>query len=164
MDSGGSRYAVPLPGALVVVGVACLLCLLMAWLAMPLSALSQDLPYRPPLTPIPEPKRNLGAQIELHVRPAQPGQIVSWSGLWTAVQWQDLQGDWRYVEGWRGSLDLVQDDQGEKVWWVAEKDFGKSLFRWVVCDGEEGEVIVSSEPFHLPESPHQVGTMEVFLP
>lgn len=164
MDMTGTRYNVPLHRWLIGTGIVCILTVLLVWMATPLSAESQSLPYRPPLTPAPEPKRNLGARIELNVRPTQQGQIVPWSGLWTAVQWQDLQGDWQYVEGWRGSLDLVQDDQGKKVWWVAKKDFGKRLFRWMVCDGEDGQVLAYSESFHLPDAPYQIKTVEVVLP
>jgi hypothetical protein len=72
----------------------------------------------------------LGAAIELTAWP--PGGP-------SVVQWQDSNGDWQDVEGWRGAL----DNGGRIRWWVAAKDFGSGPFRWVV-----GEA--ASEPFNLP--------------
>jgi hypothetical protein len=72
----------------------------------------------------------LGAAIELTAWP--PGGL-------SLVQWQDANGDWQEVEGWRGTL----DNAGRIRWWVAAKDFGSGPFRWVV-----GEA--ASEPFNLP--------------
>jgi hypothetical protein len=72
-----------------------------------------------------------GAAIEL-VAPAHPG-------AWSVVQWQDINGNWQDVDGWRGSL----NEAGSRRWWVAAKDLGTGPFRWVV-----GEAV--SEPFNLP--------------
>ena len=79
---------------------------------------------------------------------------------WTVVQWQDAQGVWRDVEGWRGEA-----SHSEISWWVAEKDFGKGPFRWAIypeggpfIERVEGSVIYRkaqpmlavSQPFFLP--------------
>jgi hypothetical protein len=56
----------------------------------------------------------LGAAIELTAWP--PGGM-------SVVQWQDINGDWQDVEGWRGAL----DSSGRIRWWVAAKDFGSNL-------------------------------------
>jgi hypothetical protein len=60
-------------------------------------------------------------------------------GAWSVVQWQDINGDWQDVDGWRGTL----DGSGQRRWWVAAKDFGSGPFRWAV-----GEAV--SAPFNLP--------------
>jgi len=88
-----------------------------------------------------------GAYIELYM----PG------GTWATVQWQDSAGRWHDVEGWRGSLDPT----GTQHWWVDQKDFGKSLFRWQVMQGSGGSVIGVSQPFTLPIRPYQVVTVTV---
>ncbi len=72
----------------------------------------------------------LGAAIELTAWP--PGGM-------SVVQWQDINGDWQDVDGWRGAL----DNGGHIRWWVAAKDFGTGPFRWMV-----GEAV--SAPFNLP--------------
>lgn len=92
-------------------------------------------------------------QIYLRVTPTYPT-------YWTVVQWQDSQGVWRDVEGWRGEA-----AHGEISWWVAEKDFGKGPFRWAIypqggpfIERVEGSVIYRkaqpmlavSQPFFLP--------------
>jgi lysophospholipase L1-like esterase len=67
-------------------------------------------------------------------------------GLWTAVQWQDGQGDWHAVENWQGA----PDGGGKIRWWVAEKDFGSGPFRWAVLAGAGEELLATSKPFYLP--------------
>lgn len=115
-----------------------LICLLFAGLAMPALA---ELPPRP--TPViqkpsDEPNRPVGAEIALSVIPAQ-------SGLWSVVEWQDANGDWQQVESWQGTLDA-----GQKIWWVAQKDFGTGPFRWAVYQSAGGELLGASDPFMLP--------------
>lgn len=94
------------------------------------------LPPREP-TATPQPQRDdnrnsapIGATILLQNAP---------TGVWSAVQWQDANGDWQTVEGWQGAVDA----NGAKQWWVAQKDFGSGPFRWLVGDA-------ASESFTLP--------------
>lgn len=68
--------------------------------------------------------------------------------VWTVVQWQDANGDWHDVDGWRGSA-----AGGVVEWWVAPKDFSTGPFRWVVYPTADGEMIAVSEPFYLPDVP-----------
>jgi hypothetical protein len=93
-----------------------------------------ELPNRNPPPPTDNGGRDdsgpLGASIELMAWP--PGGM-------SVVQWQDVNGNWHDVEGWRGAL----DSGGRIRWWVAAKDFGTGPFRWVA-----GESV--SEPFNLP--------------
>lgn len=65
--------------------------------------------------------------------------------LQSVVQWQDSQGDWHDVDGWRGSV-----DNGTTVWWVEEKDFETGPFRWALYEKTEGKVIAVSHSFYLP--------------
>ncbi len=112
--------------------------LLLAGLGLVVSpALADGLPDRnpPPVQDDGERDNNRdsgppGATIELTAWP--PGGM-------SVVQWQDSNGDWQDIEGWRGTLDSA----GRIRWWVAAKDFGSGPFRWVV-----GEA--ASEPFNLP--------------
>ncbi len=68
------------------------------------------------------------------------------SGAWSVVQWQDPQGGWHDVEGWRSDLGA-----GYQHWTVEAKDFGTGLFRWQVRQGgPDGSVLSSSESFTLP--------------
>ena len=46
-----------------------------------------------------------------HIELVAPG----FQGEWSAVQWQDVNGDWHNVDGWRGTL----DEWGTRRWWVA---------------------------------------------
>ena len=81
------------------------------------------LPPRPtPITPtVPAPvvSNSEGASIQLNVKAANSAT------LWTEVQWQDAQGSWHTVEGWRGQLDSISNKVGLKTWWVAPSDFDK---------------------------------------
>ncbi len=89
----------------------------------------------PPPDPKPERKHHhdtpLGAYIEL----SAPGH----GGAASVVEWQDINGDWQAVEGWRANLDSA----GYIRWWVAAKDFGTGPFHWVAGDA-------ISPPFNLP--------------
>ncbi|GAB4430929.1 MAG: hypothetical protein Kow0031_11970 [Anaerolineae bacterium] len=67
-------------------------------------------------------------------------ELTAWPpGGTSVVQWQDINGNWHDVDGWRGVL----DSNGYIRWWVAAKDFGSGPFRWVVGQA-------ASEPFNLP--------------
>ena len=113
--------------------------------------LTQAGPTLPPREPPPKDSPDgddnapLVATIELQVQPAQ-------EGLWTVVQWEDSNGDWHDVEGWRGHL----DEKGKKMWQVAEKDFGTGPFRWVLYQGQGGLELGASDPFFLPRQANEV--------
>jgi hypothetical protein len=135
--------------AILLIGAALLMAVMML-----LPSPTQALPPRQTATPTPtsSPERSrddapTGSHIALHVTFEQ-------AGLWTVVQWQDSAGNWHDVEGWRGTL-----DEGQKVWWVAQKDFGTGPFRWVVYQSQGGKLLGSSVPFNLPAFPNQ--TMQV---
>lgn len=78
------------------------------------------------------------ATLLLRVEPAQ-------DGLWSVVQWQAPSGNWHDVEGWRGTV-----VNGKTIWWVEQKDFGKSPFRWVVYKDVSSSPLATSTPFQLP--------------
>ena len=130
------------------------------------------LPPRPTVTaddaeddgPLPVPTV---AHLSLEVTPTQ-------QRYWSVVQWQDTQGAWHDVTGWRG--DVVN---GSIHWWVEEKDFGKGQFRWAVFQpggpivqlGEgrfvyrgEQAVLAISQPFDLPTGPSRSLTIYVSVP
>ena len=124
------------------------------------------LPPRP--TPEPTPRSTspsrlpAGGFIELRFQTTQERiwSLGHWQELWTIVQWQDHWGDWHDVEGWQGTFDefdvCYQNEggetvcEGQKVWWVAQADFGKGPFRWVVYRGPGGRLFAQSESFYLP--------------
>ena len=148
-------------------GLVCAL-VVIAGLMGPLPAASAGLPPRPTAitptsTPSPKPQEPAGAWIELRVH--QPGSDlpVTWQQLWTAVQWQDVRGQWHDVEGWRGTLDEVGNGVGIKVWWVAQKDLSTGPFRWVVHREQDGEYLAESEPFTLPQAAGRTEQVEVLL-
>ena len=64
---------------------------------------------------------------------------------WTIVQWQDANGGWHDVEGWRSHF--TNDYVG---WWVAPADFSDGPFRWLLLASENGPELASSAPFSLP--------------
>jgi hypothetical protein len=119
-----------------------------------------ELPPRPEstATPIPTVTSSVpitGAAIQLHTSEAMPG-------AWTAVEWQNAQGDWYEVEGWRGHLDEAAGDM--KTWWVYPANYGQGPFRWVVYASQNGDQLTVSDPFELPTRHRQVITIEVELP
>jgi len=140
-----------------------------------------DLPPRKTAqpTPIPTPKppagpaaktAPAGGAIELSLRFPQtwPWDEAHWQQAWTVVQWQDLDGDWHEVEGWRGTLDSITVDEGgaavgRKAWWVAEDDLGTGPFRWLIYRDEGGRSLAASEPFHLPSFNKETVTVELTL-
>jgi hypothetical protein len=94
------------------------------------------------------------AAIELEATfPADwPWTELGWQTLWTAVEWQDPEGNWHAVAGWQGTLDEVGVEDGavvgRKTWWVDEGNLGAGPFRWVVR--HQGEELGVSDPFSLP--------------
>lgn len=130
--------------ALVIAGI---LLILLAWSSLPSQA-GDELPPRATPTPVSaasaarsdddKDDKPIGAYLGLNM-PGAP------DGVWTVVQWQDSTDGWHDVEGWRGTL-----DRGQKIWWVAQRDFGTGPFRWVIYEGEGGRLLATSESFYLP--------------
>lgn len=147
--------------------------LLLAALMLPLFAAAQEgeLPPRggnpPTATPVPTetpeptaevPPQNVpttGSRLQLHLHygPNWPWHLMAWQDLWTEVQWSDGT-DWYVVEGWRGQMDNIAQQDGHWVslreWWVDSKDLGDGPFRWLIYDHQGGAVLATSETFMLP--------------
>jgi hypothetical protein len=120
----------------------------------------------PTIQPAPKPGRETeprGAFIELHVQSITKEFASNWQGLWTVVQWQDAQGKWHDVEGWRGALDMMQDGAGRKTWWLASSLFGQGPFRWLVAPVKGDSSLTISEPFYLPRTAEETIRVEVLL-
>jgi len=125
-----------------VIGLAFVLLMALSPVAM------AGLPPRPTATPIPASKSDSRAPQGAHI------VLITQPGQWTVVQWQDVNGDWQDVEGWRGTA-----DGGRVEWWVAQKDFGTGPFRWAVGQSADGGITSASEPFHLPAAPNETLTV-----
>jgi len=134
-------------------------CTLLALALLPLAAQGATLPPPPP-PPEPQIAQRApvsGAPAELRVQFSQawPWANIPWQALWTVVQHQEsVGGDWSDVEGWQGGLDSVvvgEDGQivGTKVWWVTGSDLGRGPYRWLVYQGEGGDLLGTSDPFYL---------------
>jgi hypothetical protein len=93
-----------------------------------------------------------GAFIELNVSASPPG-------AWSVVQWQDDVGGWHAVEGWQGSIETP----GQKVWWVAHRDFGAGPFRWALYARQGGPLLATSHPFYLPTAANETVSVVVSL-
>lgn len=121
-------------------------------LALALSLLTMALLARPAAALPPRPSPELdgapaGGSIELHVWSAG---TVDWSTVQTGVEWQDGNGGWHAVDGWRGRLDELYTDGGRKTWWVGQEYLGAGPFRWVIY--QDGEMRAASEGFTMPAS------------
>ncbi len=164
------------------VGVALLL---LAALMLPLFAAAQEgeLPPRggnpPTATPVPTetptptevPTQNVattGSRLQLHVHfgPNWPWHLMAWQDLWTEVQWSDGT-EWHVVEGWRGQMDNIAQQDGHWVslreWWVDGKDLGDGPFRWLIYDHQDGAVLATSETFMLPSAGGQTMVIDQTL-
>ena len=131
----------------------------LAWPLMQVQA-GPTLPPREPPPPVSPPEeeddgddRPIGAYIELLPVQKTP------AGAWSVVQWQDKAGEGHNVEGWQGVL----DQNGGQRWWVAEKDFGKESFRWLVTQGSDGPVLGASASFNLPAGANETVLVKVVL-
>ena len=104
-----------------------------------------ELPPRPTRTPVASPKDStpeppLAGTLMLSTEP-------NLDNLMSVVQWQDSDGAWHDVNGWRG---LVMG--GKTVWWVEERNWGEEPYRWVVYRNTSSTAIATSQPFKLPGS------------
>jgi hypothetical protein len=132
---------------LMIIGVAMLALLLLAWATVPAPTVQAQAGLPPRDTPTPtspdkdqgKKEKPAGAYIELQTP----------SGSWGVVQWQDSSGGWHDVEGWQGAL------PASSRWWVHPKDFGSGPLRWVVLASQDGPVIGVSVPFSLPKAANQ---------
>ena len=137
-----------------------------------------ELPPRPdvpgcPEDPTPEPDadESLPAGILLRATfPADwPWTHVHWQTPLTVVQWQDGEGAWHDVEGWRAPLALIVSGPadtliGWRPWGVDPKDFGSGPFRWVVyADSSKEDVLATSSAFDLPRGSEETRVIDVML-
>lgn len=111
------------------------------------------LPERPspPQYPNDDEGGESGAHIKLYVEPAA-------QKYWTEVEWQDGQGNWHLVEGWRGYT-----SNGAVRWFVREAHFGQGPFRWQVYEEKEGILLNHSAPFFLPKMAQEIVEIKVKL-
>ena len=174
----------PVLGLGLIAGLVCLITLLVA---PPLLARADEPPARPPALPPREPtptpipvfpsrppidghdtdhgpsSKTSGAAIELLVQflAGSPPSVEWREGLWTMVQWQDGLGEWHDVHGWRATLDEVNGDEGIKVWYVSEDQFGEGTYSWIVYPDPDDEFITRSAPFYMPGSTGQTRQVKV---
>jgi len=130
--------------------------LMLAWPPLPTQA-GPELPNRATPTPFVPPLHPPGSEsIELWVQDAP-------AGVWTVVQWQDGLRDWHDVEGWQGTLDEANDNEGKKVWWFDKDDFGGELFRWLIYQQQDGSLLATSESFYLPTTTGEAIRVDVTI-
>lgn len=143
---------------------------------------ADDLPPRdsdvPTATPIPEPTEPLaasnasslpeGGTIEMKAAFSSdwPWDQMMWQDVWLEVEWSDGE-TWFMVDGWKGNLDSIDQEDGtwvgQKAWWVVKDDLGKGPFRWLVFDQEGGNLLVISDEFSLPAERGQTTVVDVEL-
>jgi len=111
-----------------------------------------DLPPRPMLPPEEDDDELARPVVAPLILSTDPNR----NDLWSVVQWQDAQGGWQDVTGWRGTV-----VKGRTIWWVEQKDFGKGPYRWVVLQGEGGALMATSQPFNLPGQPQKPLVIDV---
>jgi len=148
-----TNFVLRVRGKVLLSGLCALLSVLVAATVMPPAA-HADLPPRPgqPVDDDDDEPRPLVASILLQTTPAQ-------SDLWSVVQWRDADATWHDVEGWRGTV-----VNGRTIWWVEQKDWGKTPYRWVVYQREGGPLLAISDEFALPTQQRQQLVVSVALP
>jgi hypothetical protein len=110
-----------------------------------------------PTLPSSDAGREKGGVIELLAGLPSSG-TVRLREVFTVVQWQDGNGDWHDVEGWRGQPDNIVGRTALKTWWVSEDDLGTGPFRWRVFWDVYVDVspstarVMDSSPFYLPDA------------
>jgi hypothetical protein len=140
-----------------------------------LATLPQPVQALPPRPTVPadseEDPASLGAQIQLKAQFPDDWswQTVHWQDLWTVVQWQDALGEWHAVEGWQGSLDTIKIGKdgtvvGLKTWWLGYENLGQGPVRWQVFESHGGQLLTSSDTFHLPAASKTTLEVNVLLP
>ncbi len=92
---------------------------------------------------------SLLAYLELFVSPTPVG-------VEGVVQWQDVNGNWNDVGGWKRNL-----QNGYERWTVEAKDFNTGPFRWVVRNSQSEVVVGPSESFNLPAGANE--TLQVTM-
>lgn len=108
-----------------------------------------------------------GARLQVHALFSEswPWDQLHWQNVWTTIQWHDGQETWYDVAGWQGNLDAIAQGEagwvGTKEWWVGQENLGTGPFRWKIYEYPGGPLLVSSEPFYLPES---AGTTLILQP
>jgi hypothetical protein len=108
-------------------------------LALPITIGAAGVADLPPREETPTPNHlPAGAYIDLTVTGAS-------IDAWTIVQWQDGNGAWHNIEGWRAAL--VDDYQ---QWWLGRNSYGTGPFRWCVLDAPMGSIVASSDAFYMP--------------
>lgn len=145
--------------------------------SLPSFLLAGELPPRPTPEPAPAPvevvdARESVASITLHAAFSGdwPWYHLHGQHLVTVVQWQDGDGVWHDVEGWRGTFDqfdVAADGAavGKKTWWLGAAHFGTGPFRWVVYRPSDwGQRLVTSESFDLPTRADARYVVAVALP
>jgi hypothetical protein len=137
------------------------LIILLLGLAQPVPIIQADLPSLNTPTPTAAGADDSGddddtpliAHIELQVQSAP-------AGSWSVVQWQDSDGNWHDVEGWRSLL----PENGVQRWAVEAKDFYTGPFRWVVRPGQSGPATGMSDSFNLPSGANETVQVTIALP
>lgn len=112
---------------------------------------------------------DVGTRLQLHGKfsDSWPWDSMHWQDVWTMIQWQDNEGEWIDVNGWQGNFDEIK--QGEagwvatKEWWAAKEITGTGPYRWLVYDHPGGNLLATSEPFHLSDRPGGVVEVPVEL-
>jgi hypothetical protein len=70
---------------------------------------------------------------------------------WIAVQWRDVDGTWRLVNGWQGMASSI-DHNGVLLqqWDVPPSLFGAGPFRWALYNFQGGSLYGVSPEFNMP--------------
>ena len=73
------------------------------------------------------------------------------SSTWIAVQWLDVGGQWRTVDGWQGTAISV-DANGVLLaqWNIGPELLGRGPFRWALYTARGGSLIGVSPSFNMP--------------
>ena len=110
----------------------------------------------PTASPAPPVRPASGTVIALRVKPTS-------AQLWTVVHWQDGEGEWHIVDGWRGELDMIAKSEGWKWWFFGRDLFGRGPFRWQVYTADAETLLATSESFDLPDNDGEWFIVDVFL-
>ena len=127
--------------------------LMAALMAMPDPETAQALPPRPTQPAINAPTHIMGGFITLTT-------VGATNETWTAIQWQDANGDWHLVDGWQGT----PNSDNEVHWYVGPENLGSGPFRWQVYDVPNGEILATSDSFDLPTQAGETEAIIVTVP